>query len=243
MITTVIPVSPIPSHPDISILTETVESVRHHLPDSEIILTFDGIRAEQDHLREPYEHAIAAILWQADHVWKHCYPIIFDRHHHQTGMMRATLDRITTPLLMYVEADCPLVTDEPINWTDVTDPITSGTVDLVRFCHESLILPVYRHMMLGRQGNLELTCQWSQRPHVASTAFYRRVMDCFTPEARAFIEDRMHSVCHEAFKQDGVTGWYQWRLSVYAPPGGNIKRSLHLDGRAGAAKYDASQVF
>lgn len=107
MITAVIPVSPIPSHPDISILTTTVESVRHHLPDSEIILTFDGVREEQEHRRHTYEHAIRETLWQADHVWGNCYPIIFEQHQHQTGMLRAVIDRIRTPLLMYVEADCP----------------------------------------------------------------------------------------------------------------------------------------
>lgn len=242
MITAVIPVSPIPSHPDISILTTTVESVRHHLPDSEIILTFDGVREEQEHRRHTYEHAIRETLWQADHVWGNCYPIIFEQHQHQTGMLRAVIDRIRTPLLMYVEADCPLVTDEPIDWDAVTTPILDGLVDSVRFCHEALLLPDYRHMMLGREGNLELTCQWSQRPHVASVAFYRRVLDRFTPDAKAFIEDKMHSVCHEAYKLDGTAGWRQWRLAIYAPEG-NIKRSLHLDGRNGGSKYDDSQVF
>jgi hypothetical protein len=69
VITIVMPVSVIPSHPDTDILTETVESVRHHLPDAEIILTFDGIRDAQADRKSDYAEAIRRILWKADHCW------------------------------------------------------------------------------------------------------------------------------------------------------------------------------
>ena len=61
-ITAVIPVSPIKSHPEIGILTETLDSIRHHLPDAEMIVTFDGVREEQEDRRGDYEEATRRTL-------------------------------------------------------------------------------------------------------------------------------------------------------------------------------------
>jgi hypothetical protein len=43
-ITVVLVTSVIPSHPETYIVEETIKSIRHHLPDSEIILQIDGLR-------------------------------------------------------------------------------------------------------------------------------------------------------------------------------------------------------
>lgn len=241
----VVPVSPIKSHPDTTILAETIESIRYWQPTSEIFLTFDGVRPEQEHRRKDYEEFIRRALELADWKWRNVVPYIFDQHEHQTGMLRAVIDHIRTPLMLYVEQDCPIVTDEPIDWDDITGAISGGDFDMIRLHHEALILDAHKHMMLGRIGENEMTAQWSQRPHVASVAFYRRVLNCFTPEAKAFLEDRMHGVCHEAYKQDGLIGYRQWRLGIYSPTkwGSNIKRSVHRDGRAGEAKFDETQTF
>lgn len=244
MITVVIPVSPVPSHPNIDILTETVESVRHHLKDAEIILTFDGVRAEQEHRHPDYEEAIRRTLWKADHAWGNVAPFIFDTHCHQVGMMRGIIDEIRTDLLMYVESDTPLVTDEPIDWKACTELIQSGQADIVRYAHEAHILPDHMHMMLGQQGQFVRTCQFSARPHLASVNYYRRVLkDHFSPNANCFCEDVLHGICHEAYNIDGMAGWQRHRLWIYHPDGGNIKRSYHLDARDGGPKYDTSQVF
>ena len=248
MITTVIPVSPIASHPETAILEETVASVRHWLPDGEIILTFDGVRREQRERRDDYEEHIRRVLWMADRDWGNVVPFVFDTHQHQTGMMRAVIGEIRTPLLMYVEADTPLVTDEPIDWEAVTGILESGVSNSVRFHHEAVIPEPHTHMMHGFDydgENLNVpflrTSQYSQRPHVAPVAFYRRILEQFTPDAKSFIEDRMYGVVRKAQNADGMHGWNQWRLHIYAPQGGNYKRSYHLDGRAGEPKY--SQAF
>lgn len=248
MITAIVPTSPISSHPDTAILEETLNSIRHHLPDAEIIVTFDGVRPEQDDLRANYAEYIRRALWQADKKYGNVCPIIFDEHVHQTGMMRRALEEIQTPLLLYVEHDTPLVVDEPIDWDAVRNLVEFGDSDLVRFHHEAAIPDEHRHMMHGEEcdkpGSWMFTCtsQWSQRPHVASRAFYERVMAQFSPDAKSFIEDKMHGVCDQAFKQHDMLGWEQYRLHIYNP-GGNIKRSYHTDGRAGEAKFDGTQVF
>lgn len=243
MITAVIPVSPILSHPDTSILETTVASIRHHLPDAEIILTFDGVRPEQEERRHDYEEHIRRVLWLADHQWRNTAPFIFDQHQHQTGMLRRVINEIRTPLMLYVEADTPLVTDEPIDWEACTNLIESGASNSVRFHHEAVIPEPHKHMMHGFDGPFIRTSQYSQRPHLAPVAFYRRILDQFTPNVKSFIEDRMYGVVRRSQNTDRMHGWNQWRLHIYAPDGGNYKRSYHLDGRAGEPKWDNAQVF
>ncbi len=245
MITVVVPVSPIRFHPDSSILTETVQSVRHWLPDAEIFLTFDGVRAEHELWRDNYEHHIHRALELADTVWRPVVPYLFEEHRHQTGMLRAVIDQIRTPLLLYVEQDTPLVTDEPIDWDAISAPIMDGTSNLVRLYHEAVIPAPHTHLMLGDEPGTPLirTAQWSQRPHLASTAYYRRILDGhFSRNAKCFIEDRMYGVLDEAVNMDGLAGWLQHRCHIYNP-GPNMKRSLNLDGRGGAEKHDGDQVF
>lgn len=241
MISVVIPVSPIVSHPQTFILDETIASVRSHLPDSEIILCFDGVRAENEDRRTVYEEHIRRVLWKAK-AWGALCPFVFDEHRHQVGMLRAVMDEIRTPLMLFVEQDAPLVGE--IDWQACIDIISSGDADVVRFSHEAVIPTDHEHLMLGVMGNFLRTCQFSARPHLASTAYYRRLLaDHFSPEANCFVEDVAHGVCQNAYIRDGIAGWYGHRLWIYHPPGGNIKRSYTTDGRAGEPKYDESQVF
>jgi len=242
VITVVTPVSPIPSHPDTAILDETIESVRHHLPDAEILITFDGVRPEQEHRRADYEEFMRRALWKVDHAWGKCAAWIYDDHTHQVGMLRGIIDEIQTPLMMYVEQDTPLVTDEPIDWDAITRFILDGHSNCVRLAHEAVIPGEHMHLMHGDDQGFIRTSQYSARPHVASVAYYRRLLDHFSPNACSFLEDKLYGVVDEAFHIDGLAGWRQHRIHIYNP-GQNMKRSYHLDGRAGEPKWDELQVF
>lgn len=245
-ITAVVPVSPIPGHPDTAIIEETLHSIRHHLPNSEILLTFDGVRDEQKHRRGDYEEAIRRTLWICDKHYGGTVPFIFEEHRHQAGMMRAAITEIRTPMLMYVEQDTPLVTDEPIDFAAITAFIESGQSNCVRLHHEGRIPADHTHLMHGYQGSETFlrTSQWSQRPHIASTAYYRRLLDShFTDNSRCFLEDRLHGILDNAYRNDGINGWLQHRLHIYAKDPNNLKRSYHLDGRAGDPKYEDRQVW
>lgn len=243
-ITVVVPVSPISSHPDIKVIEETISSILFWLPNSQIIVTFDGVRVEQEDKRSDYEEHIRRFMWR----FKDCtniLPIIFEEHLHQIGMMRQIIDKIKTPLILYVEQDTPLVTDEHIDWNKINQKVISGDSNLVRLHFEGSIPKEHEYLMLGEpEDGFLKTAQWSQRPHIASTVFYRRILnENFSDKANCFIEDLIHGKVMEDFQRFGEQGWNQWRLHIYHPDGGNIKRSLNLDGRQGGEKYDDTQIW
>lgn len=247
--TVIVTTSPIPSHPDTAIIEETVESVRWHLPDAEVLIAVDGVRAEQEHLRPAYDEYLRRLL-RLCRRWGNALPIVADEHVHQANGIRAALELVTTPTVLLAEHDTPLVTDcGPIPFDGMAAAIEDGFVNSVRLLHEAGILAAHEHLMVDPEPTtiagvpMRRTMQYSQRPHLASTAWYRQLIATyFAPECRTFIEDSMHGVVDHAWRTEGAMGWNLWRLAIYEPPG-NAKRSLHSDGRAGGEKYDDRLVF
>jgi hypothetical protein len=227
----IIPVSPIPSHPSTEILDETIKSIRFHT-DAPILVTIDGVRDEQKDMEENYQEFIRNFLWKCNFEYKDVLPILFPRHYHQSGMMKYILPKIGTKLLLYVEQDTPLVMEHNIEW----DKLLSGVSNCIRFHFEAFVPEEHRYLMRGtpKDGLLE-TKQWSQRPHLASTWFYKGIMELFSENADCFIEDFIHGQL-----QSG--DWNKWRVHIYHPEG-NIKRSYHTDGRAGNKKFDEKQIW
>ncbi len=245
LITVLISVSPIPSHPGLAIIEDTIESVRAaQLPESEIILMFDGVRPEQESRRADYEEHIRRVLWMADHQWGNVLPLIADDHLHQAVCTKRALAQVHTPLLLFMEHDTPL-TDGEIPWDDITGTVLHGDANVVRLHHEASILAPHKHLMLDTEPQkvrgvpMMRTVQWSQRPHIASTAWYRELLDRWFPnDERDFIEDSVYGRLIAAHERDGDMGWLGWRTWIYTPEG-NIQRSYHTDGRAGEDKFDA----
>lgn len=240
-ITVLVPTSPIPSHPSTEILEETISTIRTHLPDNEIILMIDGIREEQSDRTTDYGNYIYRVLWKCLHEWENVLPVIFGDHQHQANMTRKALEYVQTPLILFVEHDTPLTPDREIPFEGIAEAVTAGQADLVRLHHEALILPEHKHLMFDDKAQIisgvpmMRTQQWSQRPHVASVAFYKRILDDHFHGNKTMIEDKMYGVL-EATCRDGVMGWYNFRLWIYTPEG-DIKRSYHTDGREGDPKW------
>jgi hypothetical protein len=245
-ITVLIPCSPIKSHPSTEIIDETIKSIRSQLPDSEIIITFDGVRGEQEDRRAKYEEFKRRLLWKIYHdpEYKNILPLNFETHSHQVKMAREALKYVTGDLILYCEQDTPVTPDVEIDWEKCEDLIYSGEANLIRFHFEAQVPEPHKHMMVGEvEDGFLRTVQWSQRPHLASKAYYARILGSyFSPDAVCFIEDKMHGIVHEAWIIDGMNGWYQHRLWIYHPDG-NIKRSYHTDGRAGEEKWDNTQTW
>lgn len=247
MVTVIIPVSPIKSHPDTRILDETISTIRKHLPSAEIIVTFDGVRKENEKLRNNYDEFKRKFLWKCYNEYENILPIFFKNHTHQVGMAREIINYIKTPLILYCEQDTPITPDVEIEWGNIINDLLLGHSNMIRFHFEAHIPKEHLHMVHGMDARtsapLMMTSQWSQRPHLTTVAFYRRILrDHFTPQAVSFIEDNMHGIVHEAYLNDGMLGWEQFKIHIYCPEG-NIKRSYHTDGREGEPKYDDKQVF
>jgi hypothetical protein len=237
LVTVVVPTSPVPANPDFGHLLTTLDSIADAgLGACEVIITCDGVRPEQEHLLEGYTEAVHNLVTQCLHEWPSVLPVVHTTHQHQARMMRHALDLVTTPLVLYVEHDCPL--NPGVDWDRLTAiMLNTGRVNLVRFHHEDHVLDEHRYLMANdptpRFGLDLWRCeQWSQRPHLARTDYYRRIMDeQFHPDERWMIEDRMHGVL-----QDG--DWEDHRVWMYAEEGDTgIKYSRHLDARQGEPKW------
>lgn len=237
-LTVIVTASPLPSHPSADIINETLVSVRHHLPDAAIWFLFDGVRPEQEHLREAYEQH----RWNVEYQWGDM-EFNFADHLHQVGMLRSVIDEIPTPLLMFVEADAPLLTDRHIDWTLITEFIQSGRSNCVRLYHEEVVPEAHRYLMFGMEQDAPMlrTSQYSARPHVATVEKYREWLHHFTPDANTFLEDLLHSVVQESVKHEG---WWSQKAHIYCPDDDQgFRRSGHLDGRAGGPKFEAELRF
>lgn len=245
-ITVIVPVSPIKSHPSTEIIDETLSTVRHHMPNSKIIVTFDGVREEQEDRREDYEKFKRHFLWKCynEKEYDNIVPINFEEHTHQVGMAREALELVRTPLVLYIEQDTPLVTDREIDWKKCIDFIKSEKAKMIRFHFESSVPDAHQHMIIGPVENGFLkTSQWSQRPHLIQKSYYDRLLDrYFTDDAVCFIEDKMHGIVSEDYIRKGVKGWANHKLWIYHPEG-SIQRSYHTDGRQGEEKWDDTQVW
>ena len=233
-ITVLIPVSPIPTHPSTEVIDQTVASVRERLPDSEIIIMFDGVAPWLMEYKTQYEGFKQRYV---DYCAKerNMLPVVFDQHMHQSLMMREALDMVTTPMVLFLEQDTPLHNDIPFD--KLVEPIKTGYANLIRFHFEAQIHPEHEHLMLDKEPldilgvPLLRTRQWSQRPHLASTQYYRDICNKYWDNKPRFIEHIMYGIV-----VDG--NFDEHRLHMYAPKG-TLVRSLHVDGRRkGAAEYD-----
>ena len=241
-LTVLVATSPIPSHPQTRIIEETVVSVRERT-NAEIILMIDGVREEQEDRKYNYQVYIHDLLWLCKQ-WGKCYPMIFDTHQHQANMTREALRCVRTPTVMFMEHDTPL-REKPwsIPLDEMCEVIEGGKVNLIRLHYEASVLDVHQHLMPSKEPQMVgdvplLKCaQWSQRPHLASTEFYRKIIDEYFPvTSRTMIEDKMYGVLENAWFTRGLAGWNDFKVWMYAPEG-DIKRSLNLDGREDDPKY------
>lgn len=238
--TVIITTSPIPSHPSTEIIDETIKSVRHHL-NSDIIIGIDGIRPEQQDRKAAYDEYIKKLLWKCNFEYDRVIPVVFDTHKHQSGMMKEILPMVKTPLLLFVEHDTPLVTDEPIDFPYLQKTLLDAKAFTIRLHYEAVIPEPHKHLMIGEPKNqLLATAQWSNRPHIARTNFYKELMKFFSENSNCFIEDLLYGRLITAWENDQ---WDNWRVYIYYPEGGNIKRSLNLDGRGSDVKFEKEQVF
>lgn len=237
-ITVIVVTSPVPSNPSTAIITETLESIRWHLPSAKIIVLADGIRPEEEERRDAYMTYLGYLANLLVEKFSPAYFAVSYKHVHQIGMMRRIVPTLLTDLLLFVEHDTPLL-KEGIDWKGIVTALLDGVFDYIRFNPEPAIPEEHSHLMLGAMTYCGVpvmrTIQFHARPHLARVDFYKRLLRRFSPEANCFIEDKAHSICQ-------TEGWDTWKLAIYTPEG-NQKRSTHTNAREGARKWDDLQTF
>src|SRR6266705_4148120 len=229
-ISVLIPTSPIPSHPDTSMIEEVITSVRYHLPRAEIILMMDGVRPAMEHRRGEYEEYKRRLLWKCNHDWRNILPVNFATHSQQAIMMRTVLEMVRTPLVFFIEHDAPIVIDRPTEWQAIIETLQTGEANIVRLLYFEQMLKEHEYLM---RGTVELhgarfikTIQYSQWPNIGRVDFYKRILsEHFVPDQKAMIETVMYSPVVE-------NDWEKFRIVIYYPEG-NAQRFLHRNGRAG----------
>lgn len=236
-ITAVIPTSPTPTDPDPSRTLATIDSILDRAAGCEIVLFADGVRPEQADRRHRYNLYLRALADACTRSRRSVTMVVGDRWLHQAAGLQAIFGQIRTDLMLYVEHDTPLAGD--IDLDLLAQPIRSGELDVVRLHPDTEIFEGHRHLMVGDVTVMAgvpilRTVQWSQRPHLASTGFYRdSVLPYFAAQSRTMIEDVMHSVVASAGKSEG---WGRFKVGIYHPEG-SIQRSTHSDGRGDDPKF------
>lgn len=251
VITVLVTASPTPSHPSLDHIVATIESVREQLPTAEVLISVDGVRAEDEHRRGDYDEWTRRLLWKANTEWHNVLPVVMPEWLHQAGCTARLLEMVDTPLVLFMEHDTPLVGDS-IPWPALVQVLAGHGADrvampnVVRFHHEAEVLDVHEYLMLDADPllyptdhgavPLRRTMAWWQRPHLARADFYRRLIGRFTDDSRSMIEDPTYSLLESAVLDHGERGWQEWGVTIYQPSG-DMKRSTHLDGRGGDPKH------
>lgn len=244
-VTVIVTTSPAPLHPSTEHLERTIASIREQLPAAEIVIVADGVRPEQDARRADYELYVSRMLWLCNFEWTNVVPIVLDTWQHQANAARAALELVHTPQILFVEHDTPLV--GPIDWRGLVQFVASGEANVVRLHQDVDIHPDHERIFLDhetvwRGATYEVpvrrTTAWWQRPHLASTRFYReQVMPLIGRRARTMIEEVIYAVVAVACQVHGEAGWWDWRLWVYTPEP-DMRRSGHLDSRGEEPKFE-----
>ena len=236
-VTSIISTSPIKNHPSTSFLDETIAGIRHHLPDSPIIVTADEVWSRLDHYRPAYEEYLRRIENRYD---SNVRIIKFPVRTHQTAMTQYAIQNfVKTDLIWIDEHDLPLRVDRPINWDAMADALRKGDANHIHLSiFEEGIHPAHEHLMLGGHDwrNKESwtveggdtfvrTVQYSHFPHMSTPKFYIEKIFSGQPIGLEMVELRMYSLCANA-------PWEEYKLVVYCPPY-PAQRFKHINGRAG----------
>lgn len=214
----------------------------------DVIVAADGVPPEQADREADYWRALQQVLYEANQERPYVVPVVCDGWGHQANTLRAGLARVRTDLVLVMEHDTPLVA-EPIEWLAAFTTIDQGDdLDVLRFYPETKVRDEWTHLLLD--GHLTKyspdklrylrTAQWSQRPHLARTSWYRAVMDTyFAPECRCYVEEVLQPVAdHWNIGVGRMPDPQQhiFRLGIYAPMADSIQRSTHLDARQGGKR-------
>lgn len=246
LVTILVSTSPVPSHPDTALLDETIARLRAYpeLADCQLILMADGVRAEQQHRKLAYDEFKGRVRGRINSSQlPHVILLESTTHEHQANMTMLALEKVKTPFIFFCEHDTYPVGDVPMAGIVEAMQAHPDRLKHVRLHIFERMLPEHDYLMFDkapiRIGGLPLvrTKQWSQRPHFASSEYYRWFLRTyFKKHPKTFIEDPLYGIILEDYEKGAVVE--KWGMAIYAPEGDKL-RSGHSCGRTkGAAKPD-----
>ena len=253
-VTIVMSASWIPSHPSTEIIEEAILRTRAYpeLADAPVLVTLDGLHPQYEPHRADYEEFIRRFcaLCDTDARFSGVVPMVFDEHLHQAASTRIAFERVTSPLVLYVEADTfPM---GPIDWPGIIRALDDPNVNMVRLSIFDRILPEHEHLY---QDGLEprdvagvpliRTTEYSTRPHLARTEWYRGVAEQFIGrETRTYVEWILHQAMTNRIAT-GVDPWERWGVWLYMPreDWNGILRSGTSNGRRGVPMTSDHVVY
>lgn len=204
----------------------------------EIAILCDGVRPEQEASKAPYSEFVIRLETLCLEKWTNVRLVVFPEFQHQAWTIAKGLEQVKTPLILFTEDDQMLLPQD-IPWHDMALMILEKKLNLIRFMLESALPPEWNHLMLGLfQLNgiptlLTKTVQWSQRTHLASTEYYRWMLEKHLRAGdRCYLEERLYGLEDE---------WEDHKLTIYTP-GGNQARIFHLDRRGKEEKFESVLV-
>lgn len=230
-LTILIPTSPIPSHPSTAILDETISNIRKYT-DAKIILMIDGVHESLSHRTEDYikyKYSVCGKIINGE--YGDCTFQEHEHHRHQSEMMKQALKEVDTDLIFFVEHDTWIAGDIPFN--EICSIVKDNpAINYIRLNIFHTILPEHQHLMINGfeiDGvNLTGTIQYSARPNIAKTNWYRDILfTWFRDGERMMLEDRIHSIVIEKYK---ALGYDTFGMAIYTP-NGDQTRSFTSDGR------------
>lgn len=218
-VTVLITSSRLSTHPDTTHIDNCIKSIHCYLPDVQIIIMLDGQGGVD------YEEYKRRVIDKCNYTWKNVTPLVFDKVSQQAIMTKEALKYVKTPYLLFMEHDTTLEGEIPFE--NLISAFQNPEINSIRFFHYHEVHPDHKHLIGDVKDMgvpLRKTYQWSQRPHLARTDWYRWVMETYFKDEVTFIEERMFYVCRD----DNWTGWDKFGMWIYSPQ--DMCRSGHSYG-------------
>lgn len=239
--TIIIPTSPIPLHPSTAIIDETISNIRKYT-DAKIIIMCDGVHESLRLRTEAYdEYRMRLQINIADGKYGDCEAVEFLHHRHQSEMFTTVLKDVTTPTILFCEHDCSVIGDVPFD--AICNMVASSQlINYLRFNIFAETPKEHLYLMLDAEPitidgiPLVRTIQYSARPNIAKTRWYRDLLYTYFEGRYEMIEDRIHGIIQAKYN---ALGYDTFGMAIYAPEGNQL-RSYHSDARGSDEKIITS---
>lgn len=225
LVTALIPTSPIPRHPDTSLIEECIQSIRFYFPSCRIVVMADGVRGQVAHRREQYEQ-YKTCLSEKLRGYGACELRAFPEYTQQCGMTAEVLKTVDTSNILFVEHDAILRRDPQLKFGAILTLLGMGEANLVRFYNWADIWHEHQPLMHGEfeygGARFVKTTQYSQWPLVSNTDYHRHLLRDHWKGDRKMIETVMYGPVIAA-------PWERNKIVVYLDGG---LAFTHRDGRS-----------